>query len=195
MALHFFEPRRPDALHRLSADSARHPVAAFFLWMGMAVALAVITLPAQAQYSPLREQTELVITITAADDVNPDVKERAAPIMVRLYELKAEGTFESADYYSLEKNDKALLGGDLLVREEFIMRPGDVKTIRRKSHPDITAIGVLAGYRDLPNADWRAVQKINPAPEAAWYRAVVPAGKARLEIQLQAQGIRLTPIE
>jgi hypothetical protein len=47
--------------------------------------------------------------------VNPDDKGRAAPILVRVYELKSEGTFESADYFSLNANDKAAIGSDLLV--------------------------------------------------------------------------------
>jgi len=145
-------------------------------------------------FSYPREQTRLDITLMAAADLNPDDKGRAAPIMVRIYELRSEAGFESADYFTLLQHDKALIGSDLLVREEFIMRPGDVKTIRRKSHPDLAAIGVLAGYRDLAHADWRAVQKLEPAPEAAWYRAVLPSKKVRLQIELQAQGVRLTPL-
>lgn len=145
-------------------------------------------------FSYPREQTKLDIRLTAASDLNPDDKGRAAPILVRIYELRSEAGFESADYFTLQQHDKALIGSDLLVREEFIMRPGDVRTIRRKSHPDLAAIGVLAGYRDLAHADWRAVQKVEPAPEAAWYRAVLPAQKLRLQIDLQAQGVRLTPI-
>lgn len=145
-------------------------------------------------FSYPREQTKLDIRLTAASDLNPDDKGRAAPILVRIYELRSEAGFESADYFTLQQHDKALIGSDLLVREEFVMRPGDVRTIRRKSHPDLAAIGVLAGYRDLAHADWRAVQKVEPAPEAAWYRAVLPAQKLRLQIDLQAQGVQLTPI-
>ena len=148
-----------------------------------------------AQFSYSREQTKLDITVTAEAGVNPDDKGRAAPIMVRIYELKSEGSFESADYFSLYSNDKALIGSDLLARDEFILRPGDVKTIWRKSHPDLAAIGVVAGYRDLAQADWRVVQKIDPAPEVAWYRSVLPANKVRLQIDLQAKGIQLTPIK
>jgi type VI secretion system protein VasD len=154
-----------------------------------------VSLTAHAQFSYPREQTRLDITLTADAGVNPDDKGRAAPVLVRIYELKSEGTFQSADYFSLDANDKAVIAGDLLVRDEFILRPGDVKTIRRKSHPDIGAVGVIAGYRDLAQADWRAVQKIDPAPEAAWYRAVVPSNKVRLQIDLQPKGIRLTPIQ
>ncbi|WP_260397114.1 type VI secretion system lipoprotein TssJ [Variovorax sp. KBW07] len=148
-----------------------------------------------AQFSYPREQTKLDITITAGADVNPDDKGRAAPILVRVYELKSEGTFEAADYFSIYNNDKALIGSDLLVRDEFILRPGDVKTIRRKSHPDLAAIGIVAGYRDLAQADWRAVQKIDPAPEVAWYRSVMPANKVKLQIDLQVKGIQLTPLK
>ncbi len=160
----------------------------------MALALAV-SLPCNAQFSYPREQTKLDITIAADAGVNPDDKGRAAPILVRIYELKSEGSFESADYFSLNANDKSVLGADLLVRDEFILRPGDVRTLRRKSHPDIAAIGVTAGYRDLAQADWRTVQKIDPAPEAAWYRAVLPANKLKLRIDLQSKGIQLSPLQ
>lgn len=199
MALSLSGPWPSAAAQRPLVPRARRWLAVSCLlpWLPLALGLALAAMPmlASAQFSYPREQTKLEITITAAADVNPDDKGRAAPILVRLYELKSEGTFESADYFSLQTNDKALIGSDLLVREEFIMKPGDVKTIRRKSHPDIEAIGVLAGYRDLPQADWRVVQKLDPAPERAWYRAVVPANKAKLQIQLQTKGIKLTPIE
>ncbi|MDQ0038267.1 type VI secretion system protein VasD [Variovorax boronicumulans] len=170
-------------------------------WLLMVLSLLVLafalgtTRPSHAQFSYPREQTKLDITITAEAGVNPDDKGRAAPILVRIYELKSEGVFEAADYFSLSSNDKALIGSELLVRDEFILRPGDVKTIRRKSHPDLAAIGVVAGYRDLAQADWRAVQKIDPAPEVAWYRSVLPANKLKLQIDLQAKGIQLTPLK
>jgi len=191
MAFHPFASISLRVPRRASIFPEIHPAAVFILSIAWIVVLTVFALPAHAQYAP-KEQTNLDITITAAADVNPDDKERAAPIMVRVYELKSDGTFESADYFSLHNTDKTLLGADLLARDEFILRPGEVKTIRRKSHPDITAIGVLAGYRDLPNANWRAVHKLPPAPEAAWYRAIIPANKATLQIQLETRGIRLT---
>jgi type VI secretion system protein VasD len=154
-----------------------------------------IALPSHAQFSYAQEQTRLEITVTADAGANPDDKGRAAPILVRIYELKSEGSFESADYFSLNANDKAVLGSDLLVRDEFILRPGDAKTMKRKSHPELAAIGVIAGYRDLAQADWRAVQKIDAAPEVAWYRAVLPTNKVKLQIELQPKGIQLIPIK
>lgn len=164
-------------------------------WLLRVLLLAVAsTGAAYGQYAP-REQTQLDITLTAAPDVNPDEKGRAAPVLVRLYELKSDTVFAASDYFSLQSNDKALIGTDLLVRDEFILKPGEVKTIRRKSHPELGFIGVLTGYRDLAQADWRAVHKIDSPPEVAWYRMVLPANKSKLQIQLQAKGIRVVPVE
>lgn len=151
--------------------------------------------PAQAQFAYPREQTRLEIKVSAAEDVNPDEKGRAAPIMVRLYELKGDAVFLAADYFSLQNSDKAVLADDLLVRDELVLKPGETRILRRRSHPDVNAIGVIAGYKDLVNSDWRAVQKIDPAPEAAWYRAVLPSNKASLDIRLGPRGVRVLPRE
>ena len=151
------------------------------------------SLPAGEQ--PPREQTALDITMAAAEDVNPDDQGRAAPILVRVYELKSVDTFNSADYFTLHNSDKKMLGDDMLVRDEFIMRPGDSQVIRRKSNPNMRAIGVLAGYRDLPNSEWRVIQKVSAAPEAVWYRAVVPNNKLKLQVRLQTKGIALTVLQ
>ena len=174
---------------------ARHIAGAAACLVAAFVASTVATCAHAQQFSFPREQTQLDITVAASADVNVDDKGRAAPILVRLYELRSATVFESADYFSLHANDKAVLGADLLAREEFILRPGDVATVRRKSHPDLGAIAVLAGYRDLANADWRAVQKIDPAPEAVWYRAAWPANTSKLRVGVQAQGLRITPAE
>ncbi len=166
--------------------------------------LAIVLLPiavllgvesrAQGYQSP-REQTALDITVTAAADVNPNEMGRGAPVLVRLYELRSPSSFQAADYLSLQSGDRATLGADLLVREEFVLRPGEQKRIRRKSHPDLEAIAVLAGFRDLAQSDWRAVEHVAPGPEAAWYRMPIPARRLKLAVQLQRQGIRVTHVE
>lgn len=145
----------------------------------------------QAQDAP-KEQTKLNLTIEAAAGVNPDASLRPSPIKVRIYELKDPGTFAEADYFALDTTDKVTLAADMLAKDEFILRPGEKRAIERKSHSQTTAIGVLAGYRDLPNSTWRVVYKLKEAPEASWMRALLPANRAELLIQLQPQGIALT---
>jgi type VI secretion system protein VasD len=157
------------------------------LALGMLFACAT-----QVQAQEAKEQTKLVLTIEAAPGVNPDGSLRPSPIKVRIYELKDPGAFSEADYFSLDTTDKITLAADMLARDEFILRPGESRTIERKSNAQTTAIGVLAGYRDLPNSTWRVIHKLKEAPAASWMRALLPANRAELTIQLQPQGIALT---
>jgi len=136
-----------------------------------------------------KERTRLVLNVTASAGVNPDDAGRAAPIRVRIYELREAQTFLDADYFSLDEKDRILLAADLLARDEFILRPGESRKIERKSQAETKAIGVLAGYRNLAQSNWRSVYRLGEAPEAAWYRALIPSNKAQLMIDLQAQGI------
>lgn len=156
--------------------------------------LLLLASPATGLTQVTRERIKLNITIHAADDVNPSVQGQAAPIKVRVYELKSDKAFEHADFFTLHDNDKLVLGADLLDKEEFILRPGDKRHMRHLSNPATTAIGVLAAYRDLPNATWRAVYTLPPAPEAAWYRFLSPMSKAALNIALQTNDITITEI-
>ena len=92
----------------------------------------------------------------------------------------------------MQNADKATLGADLLAVDQFIIRPGETRQILRKSHPEATAIGVFAGYRDLPNATWRLLHKMPPAAEISWYRMVMPANKVQLKIVLHANALQIT---
>ncbi|PLT15978.1 MULTISPECIES: type VI secretion system lipoprotein TssJ [Ralstonia] len=156
------------------------------LWALSLALAACSTAPAQP------EQLKLDLAIQAGDSLNPDEKGRASPVLVRLYELKTASTFEQADYYSLESNDRTVLMQDLLARDEFILRPGEFQDIERKLNPDTQALGFLVGYRDLGKATWRTVYKLPPAPEAAWYRAAIPARKVKLQIALDQQAITVS---
>lgn len=139
-----------------------------------------------------KEATQLAIAIGAGRDLNTDAKGRGAPMLLRVFELKSDVAFQEAGFFALQDNAKAVLGPDLLTVDQFIVRPGETREIRRTAHPETTAIGVFAGYRDLPHAVWRAVHKLPPAPDAGWYRAVLPSHKVGLRIELQGNAIVVT---
>lgn len=137
-----------------------------------------------------KEAAWLDLSVNAAPTVNPDDRNRAAPIVVSLYELKTDGAFNAADYFTLQDKDKAVLADDLVTREQFQLRPGEHRTIRRKADPQATALGIVAAYRDLPNSVWRAVYPLPPVRNAAWYRFSSP--KLKLTIDLDTHAIRVT---
>lgn len=106
--------------------------------------------------------TPVTLRVVASVDVNPDGRNRASPILVRVYALKSTGPFDSADFFSLFEKDQATLGGELVQREELLLKPGDSKPLEMKLSADVKAIAVMGAYRDLERARWRVVRPVEP---------------------------------
>lgn len=138
---------------------------------------------------PKKELAQLDIRLQAGSQINPDDSGRPSPLLVRIYELRNEALFVDADFFGLYNNDKATLQGDMLIMDQFILRPGESRALYRKSNPQANAIGVLAAYRDLPNATWRAIYKLPPAREMHWYNALRSDEKVQLHVELQSKGV------
>jgi type VI secretion system protein VasD len=100
-------------------------------------------------------------TLVAVADVNPDIEGHPAPIVIRVYELEAEGPFNNADYFRLIDKEQEVLGSSLVGREEYELQPGESRTLELKIPPQARFLGVAAGFRDLPNSRWKALM---PAP-------------------------------
>ncbi len=99
---------------------------------------------------------QAAIQINASDDLNPDIQTRPSPIVLRIYTLKSDSIFKNADFFALYEQDEAILGEDLISREELEITPGENRTLEKRELPaGSTHIGVLAAYRDLDNAVWR----------------------------------------
>jgi type VI secretion system protein VasD len=96
-------------------------------------------------------------TVAASAQVNPDARRRPSPVVVRVFELKAPTLFEQADFVSLFDKDQAVLAAELVSREEFVLRPGESRPLTKPLAPDTKFIGVMAAFRELERARWRAV--------------------------------------
>jgi type VI secretion system protein VasD len=130
----------------------------------------------------------LEISLGAAESVNPNIEGRPSPIVVRLFELSNDTRFMGADYFELMGQDGAPLGDELLVSEEFILLPGEVRMVRKHAAPNSKFLGVVAGYRDLTRSVWRAITPL-PEPYLAgrmWSNSVSPT--KRLYVVLGGQG-------
>ncbi|CAE6709424.1 type VI secretion system lipoprotein TssJ [Paraburkholderia haematera] len=119
------------------------------------------------------------VTLKAAAELNPDVTGRPSPVAVRLYQLKSASKFSNADFFALFDHDSALLGADLLTREEIQIEPGASRTVVLERAKDARQFAVLAAYRDVDSARWRAVVDVSPADVK------------RVEIRLEALGVAI----
>lgn len=100
-------------------------------------------------------ELELVVQVSAK--VNPDSRRRPSPILLRLYELKGATAFNNADFIALFQRDEALLGADLLVRDEYVLQPNERHALKRPLNAQTRFLAVFAAYRDLERARWRAL--------------------------------------
>ena len=126
------------------------------LAVAVAVVAAAAALALSACSSPPKP-TAVSATVQAGAGVNPDLRSRASPIVVRLYELKSSAAFSGADFVSLFERDQATLAADLAGREEFVLRPGETRQWEKTVAPDVKFVGVMAAFRDIERARWKTV--------------------------------------
>jgi type VI secretion system protein VasD len=110
----------------------------------------------------------LQIDVRADTALNLDARDRPAPLVVRIYELRGPVAFQAADFFGLYEREQAALGNDLVGREEIQVRPGESRKLGRDLHPESRVVAVLAAYRDLERASWRALLTLpDPPPPTA----------------------------
>ena len=125
-------------------------------WSGLVLGtlLAVGIAGCQKEVPPTRFEA----AVQAVDHLNPTSDGRAAPLLVRLYQLRAVGAFESADFFSVYEQGDVLLAADVTApAEELNVLPGQSKQVSLELSDDTRYIAVLAAYRDVDNAVWRAL--------------------------------------
>jgi type VI secretion system protein VasD len=111
--------------------------------------------------------------VLAADaGVNPDISGRPSPVTVKVYQLHASGSFESSDFFALYNQAAAVLGADLVASTDIIVRPGESKKFGQEIDPRTRFVGIVAGFRDIQNASWRALVPV-PAKDLSEQRLEV----------------------
>lgn len=95
-------------------------------------------------------------SITAVDSVNPNSSGRASPLRIHIFELAAIDQFNAAEYFDLTDDPQGTLGTDLLDVEPILVTPGESRPYNAEYDPETRFIGVVAGYREIHQATWRA---------------------------------------
>ena len=126
-------------------------------------ALCLLALLAAGCSSPFKPKvTTVAAQVAAAATVNADARKRPSPIVVRVYELAGRNAFDTLDFVTLYERDKEALAADLVSREEMALRPGESREWKKTLAPNTRFIGVVAAYREIEKAQWRAVYVVKP---------------------------------
>ncbi|MGA3402099.1 MAG: type VI secretion system lipoprotein TssJ [Acetobacteraceae bacterium] len=100
----------------------------------------------------------LTLTMVGGADQNPDPTGKAAPVAVKVYQLSATAKFSSSDWTALTEQEQPTLGQEEAApSQQFVVAPGETQTQTITLKTGVTNIGVVALYRDIDHAQWRAV--------------------------------------
>ncbi|MGH7066465.1 MAG: type VI secretion system lipoprotein TssJ [Acetobacteraceae bacterium] len=102
----------------------------------------------------------LTLTVHAGANQNPDPTGRPAPVAFQLFQLSGTGSFDRADFFALIGHTQQTLGGDLLASEQFVLPPGQTKTITRTLQKGTQFVGIAVLFRDIDHATWRVAAPV-----------------------------------
>ncbi len=146
-----------------------------FLLKSWAIAFALILLNGcgetkVADIIPFMEAKEEKPIVTklefqVAKNINPDQDGSASPVVLRIHQLSSRTVFDNNDFFALYEEPEATLSVDLLGKDQFVFKPGDELDHKMELESNTKFIGILVAYRDIENARWRAVIKVDPKEE------------------------------
>lgn len=123
----------------------------------------------------------LNLTMVGGTGQNADPTGKAAPVVIKLYQLTSAAKFKSRDWTALTENEAATLGEDEAApSQQFVVAPGETQTRTINLRNGVSAVGIIALYRDIDHAHWRA-----SAP-------VADSGPTNLTLYIGPLAIRLT---
>lgn len=112
--------------------------------------------------APVAGKRKAALTLTAASEVNPDRNDRSSPVLVRVYQLKADAAFKTAQFDDLYDDDKKVLGEAYVARHDVTLAPGGKQQLELPLADETGYIGVVAAFRDIlsSSSQWRAVAPV-----------------------------------
>lgn len=145
-------------------------------WLLLGLVLAPLLTACGSKPPP---PTVVQLTVKAGPNINPDADNRPSPLVLRAYQLAATDGFEKADFFQLYDKDAATLGADLADRQEITVAPGDTKTVTLEFKPNAKFLGVIAAFRNIDRATWRADAPV-PANQTTAFTATIDALSVKL---------------
>jgi type VI secretion system protein VasD len=139
--------------------------ARFLQWLVTGLVLLLITACGAKETPPPpapppEPPTSVILEIETAGDINPNPMGRPSPLVLRIYQLKSPAGFEKADFMSLYEKEEAVLGRDLIKKEEIMLKVQEMQTIPIEVENDTGALGLMAVFRNYEQSQWKAAAAI-----------------------------------
>lgn len=105
------------------------------------------------------------LAVASYSNVNPDHSGRPSPVIVKVYEMRSDLAFKQSDFIPLFMTPVQVLGADLLAVDELVLIPGEARRITYEPAEQTRFLGILAGFRQMERAEWKAVTPIDSGAE------------------------------
>jgi type VI secretion system VasD/TssJ family lipoprotein len=102
------------------------------------------------------------LVVASQPNVNPDYSGRPSPVIIKMYELRRDIAFRQADFQTLFEKPMQALGADLIAADELVFTPGEVRRVAYQPWAHTRFMGLVAGFRHMERAQWRATRRIDP---------------------------------
>ncbi|RLV61247.1 type VI secretion system lipoprotein TssJ [Parashewanella curva] len=109
----------------------------------------------------IKPSPQLVVNITAHNNINPNLAGVASPIELRLYQLNDSEAFSQTDFISLYTDPQgALKAGLLSARNLSSIFPGQSKKFTYPLNAQTQFIGIIAAFADYRQAKTKGIYKV-----------------------------------
>jgi len=123
----------------------------------LAILFILLNLPGCSFF---HSETKLSSEINASTHLNPDLNNRASPLLLSFYELKNSIPFKNLDFYKISHQAHKSLGSSLIDSTPIEIRPGEKRHYTKKLNADTQYLGIVAAYRHLEISKWKQLIKV-----------------------------------
>jgi type VI secretion system protein VasD len=107
---------------------------------------------------------QLGMTIVASANLNPASDGTARPVQLRIYQLKDDVRFQSADFEQIWRADAKTLGPDLIGVAELPIYPDSRTEVKMERNPAASHVVGVAIFREPKGRTWYVSLELPPAP-------------------------------
>lgn len=127
----------------------------------------------------LNLDTNLTLTFVADESINPDDNRRPSPLFIRMYELRAEDAFKSANFIDLYERGAEVLGGEMIA-EQRLRRiiPGERRKDAYVLSPETRYVGLMAEFLEFNTAAFKVIVPVTPTNVIASSSVINLSGNA-----------------
>jgi type VI secretion system protein VasD len=155
-------------------------------WTCMVLLFATIALLLPLPSAHAADTVKVKAAVTAVEDLNPDYQGRPSPVNIIVFQLVSADAFSNADFFSLFEPEAAVLGGDMLAKTQILLQPGESREWVAEFSKKTRFVGVIAAYRDIENAQWRATVAL---PKKGFISKFFKKNKLRITVDTLAVAV------